>query len=324
MNKEENNQTLRPSPTALLNPRIDPTFKAIFTQETKDSYEALQSFLSSILERKIKNVSLSVNEPPVDNTSEMQMSFDVSVTFENGEKASIEMQGRNREYDFPVRSEIQVARLLNINAKKGDSWESEKVYQISVLNFHLPKDDKCELTWYNMKNQKGRILSGHLNVIYIDLLVIKKLVGTPVEKLTPLQKWGLYLSYADDESKSDYIKQITRSEEGIMAADLIIGKMSEDEANWFRQNSYDIAMRDRNTELKNSKKKAMESGRKQGLKQGLKMGIQQGIQQGFQQKAFEDAENFLREKIPPEQVARCIGLPLEKVLELQKKITVQA
>ena len=109
-----------------------------------------------------------------------------------------------------------------------------------------------------------------------------------------------------------------------MAADLIIGKMSEDEANWFRQNSYDIAMRDRNTELKNSKKKAMESGRKQGLKQGLKMGIQQGIQQGFQQKAFEDAENFLREKFPPEQVARCIGLPLEKVLELQKKITVQA
>ena len=88
----QTNQTLRPTPTALLNPRLDPNFKAIFTQETKGSYIALQSFLSSVLGRKIKNVSLTANEPPVDMDTLMQMSFDVSVVFSNGEKASIEME----------------------------------------------------------------------------------------------------------------------------------------------------------------------------------------------------------------------------------------
>ena len=84
-------QTLRPWPTAILNPRLDPNFKAIFTQETKESDTALQSFLSSVLGRNVKKVKLTSNEPPGDNPTQMQMSFDVAVTFEDGEKASIEM-----------------------------------------------------------------------------------------------------------------------------------------------------------------------------------------------------------------------------------------
>ena len=42
------------------------------------------------------------------------------------------------------------------------------------------------------------------------------------------------------------------------------------------------------------------------------------------QKAVEDAINFLTEGDSPEKVARCIHLPLEKVLELQKSINVKA
>ena len=300
----EKKTTLRPSPTALLNPRIDAIFKAIFTQETEESNEALLSLITSVLGKKITNLKLTSNEPPLTTTEDKKMSFDVSVTFENGERASIEMQGRNVDDSFETRSEIQIARLLNNNAKQGNEWNAEKVYQISVLNFHLPKDDKCEMSWYNMKNQKGHVLSGHLNVIYIDLLVIKKLIGTPVENLTPLQKWGLYFSYADDESQKDYISQIAQSEKGIMEADLIIGKMSEDDANWFRQNSYDIARRDYNDGLYNSE--------------------QRGIKKGRNEKALEDAENLLKEGDSPEKVARCINLPLEKVLELQKEILIKA
>lgn len=49
--------------------------------------------------------------------------------------------------------------------------------------------------------------------------------------------------------------------------------------------------------------------------------LQQGIQQGLQQKAIEDAKNFLAMKIlTAEQVAQGTGLPLDKVLELQKTI----
>lgn len=47
-------------------------------------------------------------------------------------------------------------------------------------------------------------------------------------------------------------------------------------------------------------------------------------EEGIQQQAIESAKNLLREGDSPEKVARCIGLPLEKVLELQKEINVNA
>ena len=53
---------------------------------------------------------------------------------------------------------------------------------------------------------------------------------------------------------------------------------------------------------------------------GIAIGIKQGIQQGAQQQAIEDAIAFLKEKVSPEKVAKCVKLPLEKVLELQAQL----
>ena len=52
--------------------------------------------------------------------------------------------------------------------------------------------------------------------------------------------------------------------------------------------------------------------------------MQVKAEEAREEKAVEDAIKFLQEGDSPEKVARCIGLPLEKVLELQKEITVQA
>ncbi|MBQ5404332.1 MAG: hypothetical protein IIU11_08210 [Bacteroidales bacterium] len=49
-----------------------------------------------------------------------------------------------------------------------------------------------------------------------------------------------------------------------------------------------------------------------------------GYLEGQADKAIEDAENFLRENITPEIIARCTGLPLEKVQALAEKISVNA
>ena len=321
----------RPSPTAILNPRLDVNFKALFTQGTKESDAALQSFISAAIGRKIKSLKLDPNEPPADTPSQMQMSFDVAVTFDDGEKADIEIQGRDREYDFKARAEIQAARLLNNNAKKGANYSAKKVFQISVLNFHASRDDKSQVSRYTMKSQSGTELAGRLNVVFIDLLEIKKLFGTPVDKLTPLQKWGLFLSYADDGSKTEYISQIANSEEGIMEADRIAQRMSEEDANWFRQNSIDIARRDYNSTmehyqqmglekgLKQGIEKGLKQGMQQGLEQGIQQGMQQGMQQGAQQKAIEDALVAIKDfGASPEVAAEKMGAPLDLVLEALK------
>ena len=224
------------------------------------------------------------------------------------------MQAWKESYDYGMRAEIQAARLLNNNAKKGTDWYSPMVYQISSLNFHYGKDDNKEMAWYTMKDESGDRLTDRQNIIFIDLKTIRKKLGRPIKELTPVEKWGLFFSYVDNEEYADYISELVRSEKGIMAAENVVKYMSEADDNWFVQNSRFIAERDKNTQIHNAEKR--------GLEEGLKQGIQQGIQQGEQKKAIEAARNALKMDLSPEQAAKISSLPLEKVMELQKEITV--
>ena len=106
-----------------------------------------------MLGRQIKTVTVKNNEPIKETSKQKSMTFDVSVEFNNGELADIELQSEKEEYDFGSRAEIQAARLLTNNAKRGSNWISEKVYQISILNFQYKNDDNKEMSkadnnWY--------------------------------------------------------------------------------------------------------------------------------------------------------------------------------
>ena len=300
--------TKRPNPTALLSPLYDSTFKGIFTQETEDSKLALQSFVSAVVGRNVKNVILKPNEPAKDSPEQKGMSYDISVEFDNGEMSDIEMQAWKEDYDYGVRAEIQSARLLNNNAKKGDNWDSPKIYQISVLNFHFRKDDNKILSWYTMKNESAERLSDRQNIIFIDLKTIRKKLGLPIDELTPIDKWGLFFSYVDKEEYADYISELVRSEKGIMAAESIVKNMSEADDNWFVQNSRFIYERDRNTLIHNAEKR----------------GREEGLQQGAQKKAIETANNMLKKKYSVSDISEITGLSLESVIELQKQFPTQA
>ena len=215
-----------------------------------------------------------------------------------------------------VRSIRQIFTQSVHNAKQGEGWEASKVYQISVINFHYTKDDKNEMSWYTMKNEDGKKLAERLNIIFIDLVSIRKKIRTPVEELSPVEKWGLFLSYVDHDKQAHLVDSIVRSEEGLMAANSIIKHMSAEDSNWFTQNSIDTFQRDMNSIAKNAIKRGLEEGRKEG--------IQQGIQQGSQQTAIETAKRMLQDKLSIDKTSQYSGLPREKVLELQEQLTVKA
>lgn len=45
------------------------------------------------------------------------------------------------------------------------------------------------------------------------------------------------------------------------------------------------------------------------------------MEAGKEAKALKDAIEFLKENIPATTIAKCVKLPLEKILELQKSIS---
>lgn len=65
-------------------------------------------------------------------------------------------------------------------------------------------------------------------------------------------------------------------------------------------------------------------GSKMGVCSVVQNWVDEGINQGMKRKAIDDAIEALKEKISPETVAKIVKLPLEEVLELQKKVTVTA
>ncbi len=54
---------------------------------------------------------------------------------------------------------------------------------------------------------------------------------------------------------------------------------------------------------------------------GFEKGKESGLNEGQEKKAIEDALAFLKENVSAETIAKCVKLPLEKVLELQESIT---
>ena len=230
--------------------------------------------------------------------SQMQMRFDVSVTFDDGECADIECQCRQNKskYNYRVRTEIQAARLLNNNAKKSSDWNAGKIYQITVADFEFEKDDNSPFAWYTMRSESGHKLGGRLNVIILDLVKIREFKEKEPEKLTDREKWGMYFAYAGDKEQQDFIEKIAEGEVGIMAAETVRKYMSKEESNWFAQNSYDTAVRDYNA----------------GLETAEKIGLEKGIQQ----KAIETAINMLKKNYPKEDIAEITGLPVEQVQAL--------
>lgn len=135
----------------------------------------------------------------------------------------------------------------------------------------------------------------------IAILKIHNLLGKPLDELSKLEKWGLFLSYADDERYSKYIDQLVKSEEGIMNAKSSLCTVSQDEINWVRQNSIFIAQRDRNTIIQNS----------------IKEGLEKGLEQGYKNKAIEVAKNLISMQLGTfEQIAAAAGLSVEEVRSL--------
>ena len=287
----------------LLNPRIDSTFKAMFTQNTPESKAALKSFLEAATERKIKSCEPTTNEPPQGYMGQRGLNYDIACVFDDGLAADIEMQAYNQKYDYGRRAEYQVARLETTYLGKGDGWEkAPKVYQISVLNFNYePKDSEDKngselpaaptVSRYAMRTKDGRKLSGNLNIIFMELPKAEGLEGT-VDTNTALENWAVFLKDADNPEKKDIIDKLTSKQEGLMQAQKSLSSISEDRSVWIAQYRQEMFERDRISGLY--------AARQEGLEEGLK----------------STARSMLADGVSAAQIAKWTGLSPENIASL--------
>ncbi len=74
--------------------------------------------------------------------------------------------------------------------------------------------------------------------------------------------------------------------------------------------------------IKKGREEGIEQGREEGIAEGIEQGRKEGIEEGREEgaynKSLETAKTALAMNLPPEDISKLTGLPLDTVLELKK------
>ena len=315
--------TYRPSPTALLNPCVDPVFKRLFTDSSPEGKRALQCFLEAILQKPVSNIVIRQEELPIESIFDKKSKFDLNCQIGENEFANIEMQNYNRKEVYEKRAEYYCAHLLNHHVPEGLKWQDiPKVYQISVLNFIREKDYPNEIFFYKFRSDEGLLLEERQNIIFIELPKIQQIVKnlmdktTNVQSLTATQKWCIFILYASNAELSSIIQEIANSEEGIMCAVTVLKEISKDELEWRRQTDQLMMENDRISFLAYAEEEGLKRGMERGMEQGIKEGMKQGIEQGKHSCSIEIAKKLLENNIPLDIIKNSTGLSDEELSKI--------
>ena len=291
----------------ILNPRLDPNFKAIFTQPTPESRCALKSFLTAAIGRKVVDVTVVENEEPKDFDTERGIRYDINCEFDDGTLAQIEIQGEDKNHAFGKRVEYYVSRLTSSLASIGDEWDKlPQAYQISVLDFYFDSTNDNPIHHYTMVDTSdGSKLPGILNVIFMELpKAVKFGRNEDIKTLPSAVKWCKFLKEADAPEKQDLINELARSEEGIMEAAKTLSKISQDRWRWIMQGRIEGEKRDYIT----------------GINAAKREGRAEGREEGAHETAIANAKNALAMGLSPKQASQITALSLEQVLALKEEL----
>ena len=304
--------TYRPSPTALLNPCTDVVFKKMFTDKSKQGRKALQCFLEAVIGEKISHIVLKPNELPIEDTRDKVARFELNCKIDNTEYVNIEMQGINTECAFEKRAEYHCAHLLNHHVPRGTEWKDvPKVYQISVLNFIREPGSEKELFYYKFRSEEGHCLQERQNIIFIELPKVKKLVkqidnnSLQVNDLTMSQRWCIFLLYASKEEYLWLIRELAKTEEGIMCIVEVLDKISQDEIMWKREFDELVLENDRISLL-----------RKVERAETALANAEKATEKSANEKTIEIAKEAIKNNIPIETVSKITGLSLDELKPL--------
>jgi hypothetical protein len=113
----------------------DEVFKAVFTKDSPESKAAITSLLSAFIGKELTIISITANEVPIDDVHERQLRLDISVRFDDGELANIEITVDPKPAEN-IRMEYHLARLFvsqGIKGKDRSFRDLKPTYQLSII-----------------------------------------------------------------------------------------------------------------------------------------------------------------------------------------------
>jgi predicted transposase/invertase (TIGR01784 family) len=217
--------------------RYDPVFKAVFTKDTYKSRGALSRLISALIGHTVVVEAIIANEPPIDDTRQRYVRFDVACKTEEGELVNVEMAFNPIASEL-VRLEYHVSRLFSgqdLHGKDKKYNDLKETYQIAILANEKFYNDESFIHNFMYSDLENRIsLGGRTKIITVELVKTEPAVGKPVGEMTNAELWAVFFQYLTDKEKRAKIIEIINQEEGIaMAVDTLIN-ITKDEVEFAR------------------------------------------------------------------------------------------
>lgn len=268
--------------------RSDTGFKLQLSNNTKASNHCLRKLLSALTGKTVTKVQVLNAEITPEYFTAKRPRLDVYCTFNDGQKADIELQ-LSKESDLESKRAVYYAsKLYAGNLKKGELYSQIKnIYQIFLTSFKVFDDDKLVHN-FQLYDGSGIRLTDSFQVIFAELSKTKSLENRDFRTLNPLEFWCILYTYDRNSEVYQKLRTVEAFREDLQMFEESIDEISQEEKDWAMQLSIDGGVIDYDT--------AMDYAERRG-KTAAKL---------------EDAVIAVRKfNIPVETVAKEYGIPVE-------------
>ena len=290
-----------PMDMELLPPHEDHIFKTIMTHP--DAKPALMDLISAAIGREVADVTIINNELPITDTGEKTERLDVNCIIDDGSQVDVEMQGSRMiepsggHRSFFNKSVYYLSDLHSSQKSSGVDYDRlVRTYQITFSTYTVFPGHKEYLTEGCLRTRSGRLISDQLNVVFVELSKLKSVLDKPMDELTSLDMWSVFLGYAQDPKKRELINKIIEKKEELVMTSAILTSISKDDHERAKFRSR------RHQEMENA----------HNLSASKRIGIAQGMAQGMAQVA----RSMKTDGVPFDDIAKFTKLTIDEIEKL--------
>ncbi|MCL2747718.1 MAG: Rpn family recombination-promoting nuclease/putative transposase [Oscillospiraceae bacterium] len=246
---------LLPKDIELLPPYDDRVFKAFLT--LPGSEPALKFVASAIINRPVVNVLVRNTELPVTDTEEKAERFDVNCKIDDDTQADIEMQSSRMEEqkggnhnNLKARSIYNLCDLHSSQSSKGIPYDKLiRTYQVMFCGYTVFPERGSFINPFSIRHDTDNgLLHDGVRVLFIELSKLDNVLKKPVDEMTDMEKFSVFLRYADNPDYREVVNKVIESKEGLAVAGEMLMSISKDERERaiFRNRKIAIADRESN------------------------------------------------------------------------------
>jgi predicted transposase/invertase (TIGR01784 family) len=225
-----------------LSPTSDVVFKSLFAKDTPESQKALAGFLSAVLDKPVTQVKVINPEILPEFLTSKTVRLDVHCTFNNGEKADIEMQMGQQNDDQILRCLMYVCKMGAGQLPSGQPYRNLRPFHQIMLTIFLlfPETEEFHITLMP-SHRTLDIVIPHMQIHFLELPKLERLLAdveknnAAIKDLRKSAKWLIFMSERNDRNRREIIEALCKSEEGIMAAEAVLQRMSTNYEEWAKE-----------------------------------------------------------------------------------------